>query len=286
LKYLYLLLFSFTIPSFSDVKIYPETSINGLEFSVTNGIPLSTCVTFCEKSKSCIAINYRINEKRCSLLKSMSGRLSFNNNTGGIKYKSYHRPVVKKTHTYVDVEPAVTIPKETNSDFIDDASVAITSFFSSTTNKIKDTFSFNKKSNKKVTTKETDSEKISVETNDIISSDDKNDFDKRNVSSDSIVKNFSQSPIKSLFNCELFDRKTEKLLVSGKCEIKKYLFDDHTKISLAFINGSPFRFEKDLSSVTVYLNDDGQKEKAYFDDNPEKGEVIFSVYRLRYSSVE
>jgi len=41
-----------------------------------------------------------------------------------------------------------------------------------------------------------------------------------------------------------------------------------------------------LDLKKIYLNDDGQKEKAYFDENPDKGQVIFDIYRLRYSSVE
>ena len=295
MKPIYILLLSLTIPSFSDVKIYPETTVNGIEFSVTKGTSLSTCLVFCENSSQCVAINFRIKEKRCSLMKSMSGQMKFEKITSGIKYSWYKRPPIKKivvTDKVKQPEKRIAINKPVKKDFtfVNDASLAITNFFSRTSNSIKETFSKKETPRKKYIKKEKYVKKIEDKTiNEEVISLEKNDIileDGQSKIKDSIVKRFSETPIKKIYSCQLYERNNRELLVDRKCEIKKYLFDDHTRLSIGFLNGHRFLFRQYLNGVVYYINDKGQKEKAYFDNNDIKGEVIFDKYRIKYSSIK
>jgi hypothetical protein len=76
---------------FSDVKLNPNTSLNGLEHSVRVNISLSKCATLCEKNKLCKGINYHQKNKRCGLLKSYTSRVNINGIISGVNYSDYNR---------------------------------------------------------------------------------------------------------------------------------------------------------------------------------------------------
>lgn len=284
---------------FSDVKIKDKTSLNGLELGIKINISLNDCIELCETTKTCVGLNYRHNTKRCGLLKSYSSRLKFNGNTSGIKYSNYKRERIK----IIKKE----IPKKENKfiSSIDSGLVSIGTFFSSSYSNVKDSVSsiFSNKIDKPSNNNIYDSTEIigdidssnktiinnsSIEKETISTIKEENINSSENIniipvkkSFNSIVKDFSNSPIKIRLKCKLYKAKSNKLILSNVCEMRKYLFDDHTKMSINFINGHPFFFIKNNDGNLIYLNLQ-EKEVAYYSESKTGGEFIFDIYRLTY----